>query len=247
MQRRERRGLSPCTKAEEVILAKADKLLYLVNLIKSNHNLTSKQLAEKCRVSERTIFRYINSLAAASLPIYYDHGYKFMDNAFLPTLNLTDEELTALQFAFEFSPIKSDPFLSNMAKSIFAKLETGRKISYVPNGSVRSEKPSGLDPTKDADVTSHVSQDIFRFFMLFKWLNQSIDQRKVVKVQYKKQEILIEPCGLVQKNSNWLVLCNFKDSDQINLLDVRRIENISLTNQTFKSKLNLDRLLSDPQ
>ena len=228
-------------------MAKADKLLYLVNLIKSNHNLTAKQLAEKCGVSERTIFRYINSLASASLPIYYDHGYKFMDNAFLPTLNLTEEELTALQFAFEFSPIKSDPSLSSLAKSIFAKLETSRKSSYVPNGSVRSEKPSGLDQTQDANATSHVSQDIFRFFMTFRWLNQSIEQRKVVKVKYKKQEILIEPCGLVQKNSNWLVLCNFKDSDQINFLDVRQIENVSLTNQTFKSKLNLDQLLSAPQ
>ena len=75
-------------------MAKSDRLLYLVNLIKSNHNSTAKQLAEKCGVSERTIFRYINSLATASLPIYYDHGYKFMDNAFLPTINLTDEELS---------------------------------------------------------------------------------------------------------------------------------------------------------
>jgi predicted DNA-binding transcriptional regulator YafY len=227
-------------------MAKADKLLYLVNLIKSNHNLNAKQLAEKFGVSERTIFRYINSLASASLPIYYDHGYKFLDSAFLPTLNLTDAELSTLKFAFEFSPIKSDPLLVNTANSILAKLETSRKNSYAPNESIRSEKPPGSSPSKNAEATSPSSQEIINFFMIFRWISQSINQKKMAKVKYKKQELLIEPYGLVQKNSTWLILCNIQDSDQMILLDISRIEKVSLTNQTFESKLDLDRLLTVP-
>jgi predicted DNA-binding transcriptional regulator YafY len=223
-------------------MAKTDKLLYLVNLIKSNHNLNAKQLAQKCGVSDRTIFRYINSLAAASLPIYNDHGYKFLDSAFLPTLNLTDAELSTLQFAFEFSPIKSDPLLANTANSILAKLETSRKNSYAPNGAIRSEKPPRSSPSKDADTTPPSSREVINFFMIFRWLSQSIDKKKVAKVKYKKQELLVEPLGFLHRNSTWQVICKSREVNQTIFLDVGRVENISLTNQTFKSKLNLNRL-----
>lgn len=111
-------------------MAKADRLLYLINLIKSNQSLTSKDLAEKCRVSERTIFRDLNSLASATFPLYHDHGYRFLEGTFLPTLNLTDEELSLLQFAFEFSPLKSEPSLYKVVKNIFNKLETSRKSRF---------------------------------------------------------------------------------------------------------------------
>ena len=110
-------------------MTKAKRFLYLINLIKSHQKLRSKELAEKCGVSERTVFRDINSLASARIPIYYDKGSKFLGGAFLPTLNLTEEELSVLQFAFEFSPLKSEPSLYHLTKRINAKLKaSGRKF-----------------------------------------------------------------------------------------------------------------------
>lgn len=225
-------------------MAKSDKLLYLVNLIKSNHCLTSKQLAEKCGVSERTIFRYINSLASASLPIYNDHGYKFMDSAFLPTINLTAEELSTLQFAFEFSPVKSDPALSNLAKSIFAKLEASTKSSRVPDGSIRNGRTSVSSPHKETHTSPSVSQEMLKCAVIYRHLYQGISQKKSVKVMYKNQELLIEPLALVQKNPSWIVLCNLRDADQAISLDISKITSISLTDQPSESKLSPDKLLA---
>ena len=228
-------------------MAKSDRLLYLVNLIKSNHNSTAKQLAEKCGVSERTIFRYINSLATASLPIYYDHGYKFMDNAFLPTINLTDEELSTLQFAFDFSPIKSNPYLSNLAKSILAKLETSRKNSFAPKGTIRSERLPGSSPSKEEKVASSVSQDVIRFTTTFRELKRAIAQKKVANVVYQKEEYSIEPFAMVQRNLTWVVLCYLRNIDRVVSLDINRIENLSLTTQISESGFSLEKLLDASQ
>ena len=221
-------------------MTKAERLLYLINLIKSHHNLTSKELAEKCGVSDRTIFRDLNSLASVSFPIYYDQGYKFLQGAFLPTLNLTEDELSILRFAFEFSPLKSNPPLFHLAKDIHNKIETSRMKSS-------TETPKGLNHTEEVDATS--VSEISRFSMMFKLLNLAIDQQKMIRIRCRKRgngldEFLIEPYALVCKNGAWLVLCYCWHCKKIVFYDVNKIRSVSLTTQTFKSKIDLDKLLA---
>jgi predicted DNA-binding transcriptional regulator YafY len=221
-------------------MAKADRLLYLINLIKSQHNLTAKELAEKCGVSERTIFRDVNSLASARLPIYYDHGYRFLEGAFLPTLNLTDEELSALQFALEFSPIKADRSLQKLARNILSKLEAGKK-------SLSSEEPDRSNQVNQ-DITSSLPETS-KFSLMFKLLNLAIDQQRAIRIKCRKpgsrlDEFLIEPYALVSKNGEWLVLCYCWHCRKIVFYDVKDIKTVSLTTQNFKSKINLDKLLA---
>jgi predicted DNA-binding transcriptional regulator YafY len=221
-------------------MAKAERLLYLINLIKSHHNLTSKELAERCEVSERTIFRDINSLASARLPVYYDHGYKFLGGAFLPTLNLTDEEFSTLQFAFEFSPIRVDRSLQKLSRSIFSKLEVARKRL----------------PPEELDRSKRVEQDLpssphetSKFSLMFKLLNLAVDEQRAIRIRCRKggdglDEFLIEPYSLVLKNRKWLVLCYCSHCRKIVFYDVSKIKSVSLTTQSFKSKINLDKFLA---
>jgi len=221
-------------------MAKVDRLLYLINLIKSHHNLTSKELAEKCKVSERTIFRDINSLASATLPIYYEHGYKFLDGAFLPTLNLTDEEFSTLQFALDFSPMNTDRSLRNLAKDILGKLEAVKK--RLPPGELERSKQVEQDLTSSPHETS-------KFSLMFKLLNLAIGQEKAIRIRYRKHgnrldQFLIEPYALVSKNGEWMVLCYCRHCKKIVFYDVSRIGSISLTTQTFKSKISLDKFLA---
>ena len=220
-------------------MAKAERLLFLINLIRSHRNLTSGELAERSGVSERTTFRDINSLASARFPIYYDRGYKFLEGAFLPTLNLTEDELSTLDFAFEFSPLKSEHSLSSFARNIHAKLEAGRR-KPIPEKALRLSRVN-----KDKDASSGIS----KFSTLFKSLNLAITQRRAVRVRYKKrgghsEEILIEPYALVRGNPKWLVLCHCRGCEKTASYDISKIESISPTSEPFKSKLTLDKMFA---
>ncbi len=228
------------SKNSKLKTTKAERLLYLINLIKSRHDLTSKELAEKCGVSERTVFRDLNSLASANFPIYYDNGYKFLEGAFLPTLNLTDEEFSALQFAFEFSPLKSNAPLFHLAKDICAKLETAKSTPS-------SEMSRCRNHTQKTEATP--ANDLSKFSTMFKLLNLAIAQKKAVKIKYRKRgnrtmETLIEPYALVQKNPQWQVLCFCHGCNRIAFYDTNKIENISLTSHPFQSKLSLDKIFA---
>jgi len=222
-------------------MKKAERLLYLINLIKSNQNLTSRKLAEKCGVSERTIFRDLKSLASAKFPVYYDQGYKFLEGAFLPTLNLTEEELSLLQFAFEFSPLRSDPSLFNLGENLLAKLETVVRRRITPE--------SGSNHLEGVNIPTNA--EINKFFMTFKLLNLAISRKRRVRIKYKQGrrlvESLIEPYALVQRNPRWLVLCYSEERKGIASFDVSKIENVSLISEPFKSGLRLERILAPRQ
>jgi predicted DNA-binding transcriptional regulator YafY len=219
-------------------MTKAERLLHLITLIRSYRSLTSKQLAEKCSVSERTIFRDINSLAAAGFPIYYDRGYKFLDGAFLPTLNMTEEELSALKLALEFSPIKSHPSMAQLGRSIQAKLEAAKK---------KPESERSIRSTGASDGESTPGNGAGAFLGICRLLTQAINQKKAVRIKRRVNgsrilETLVEPLALMQGNPKWQVLCFCQDCGRRISYDLSRIESISPTSQLFRSKPSLDEI-----
>lgn len=56
-------------------------------------------LAARCRVSTRSIFRDLQVLQAMGLPVHFDRGYQLPAPAILPPLYLTGEEALALRVA----------------------------------------------------------------------------------------------------------------------------------------------------
>ena len=86
-------------------MTKSSRLLTVLNLIRSNRVMTTSQLARECGVTERTVYRDIQSLGEAGAPVYYDKGYRLLGSAFLPPLNLTADEYLALRAAIQGSPL----------------------------------------------------------------------------------------------------------------------------------------------
>jgi predicted DNA-binding transcriptional regulator YafY len=145
-----------------------------------------------------------------------------------------------LQFAFEFSPIKADRSLQELAKNILSKLEAAK--TRLPPGELGRSKQVEQDITSSPHETS-------KFSLMFKLLPLAINQQKTIKIRYRKRgnhldEFLIEPYALVSKNGKWLVLCYCWHYRKIVFYDVSKIKSVSLTTQTFKSKINLDKLLA---
>jgi len=104
-------------------MTKYDRLLYIINLLRSRRTLNAARLAEECGVTERSIYRDIISLSEANIPIYYDNGYKLASDNFLPPLNFSFEEYTCLKLALESSPLEQTGKYKSVLKQVQAKVE----------------------------------------------------------------------------------------------------------------------------
>lgn len=79
---------------------RADRLLSLMLLLQTRGRLKARELARELEVSERTIYRDIDALSAAGVPVYGeagpDGGYALIDSYRTNLTGLTDGEVRAL-------------------------------------------------------------------------------------------------------------------------------------------------------
>jgi len=60
-------------------MSKLDKLITLINLLHHRRRVTLEEIQNVCGISERTAYRYIESISRANIPVYFDKsigGYR---------------------------------------------------------------------------------------------------------------------------------------------------------------------------
>ena len=79
---------------------RADRLLSILLILQTRGKLSAGKLAEELEVSERTLYRDIDSLNAAGIPIYGEPGpnggYSLLDNYRTRLTGLSEVEIRAL-------------------------------------------------------------------------------------------------------------------------------------------------------
>lgn len=133
-------------------MSKYDRMLHILNLLRSRKNLNAATLAQECGCTERSIYRDIISLSEANVPIYYDNGYKLTTDNFLPPLNFSYEEYHALRLALESTPLNLTDKYSEILRRIRAKVE-----SNLPSPVREQKKTAGRTTSINID-SSHTKQ-----------------------------------------------------------------------------------------
>jgi predicted DNA-binding transcriptional regulator YafY len=92
-------------------MAKVENLILLINLLHHRRAVDVKTMVRECNISERTAYRYVQSLEAAGFPVYFDAevgGYRLTDKGGSFS-RLSPEESAAVLFALEFLKCSLSP------------------------------------------------------------------------------------------------------------------------------------------
>ncbi len=183
---------------------KADRLISLLLLLQSGNRRTARLLAEALEVSERTIYRDVDALSAAGVPVYtergVDGGISLSDGYRRALTNFNEDEIRSL-FVSGASPL-ADLGLSGGLDRALEKLRGGL-------GDVQRRAAE--------KARSRVHLDQRRWYQgeppreLLTTLRRAVWDDRRVRLRYedRKRNVTtrtIDPFGLVAKAGVWYLI-----------------------------------------
>ncbi len=106
-------------------MRKSDRLFQLTNLLRAHQPLTARELATRLCVSERTIYRYMDDLSLAGIPVYGEAGlgYRLSEGFEMAPLQLSAAELEALITGVNLVAVLTGKGMADPARTLLAKIE----------------------------------------------------------------------------------------------------------------------------
>lgn len=106
-------------------MRRAERLAEIVEIVRDGRLHTARELAATLDVTERTVYRDMDTLAASGVPIEGERGvgYLLREPVFLPPLALSLAELEALSLGMAIVGETADRELGAAARSLLDKVE----------------------------------------------------------------------------------------------------------------------------
>jgi predicted DNA-binding transcriptional regulator YafY len=185
---------------------RASRLLSLLLLLQTRGRMTAQQLADELEVSVRTIYRDVDALNAAGVPLYgdagHDGGYQLLDGYRTRLTGLTPAEAEALFLSGLPGPA-AELGLGGVLAAATLKLRAALPASMRDSADRLSEgfyldAPGWYRPERKVPCLAEVASAVW--------------ERQVLRMRYSRwkapEEVVrtIEPHGLVLKAGTWYVV-----------------------------------------
>ena len=207
-----------------------DRLIQIVFLLLRHENITAKQLAEELCVSTRTIYRDINILSVAGIPITSQKGFggglSLLQGFSLDKSYFTQEEqnniVQALQILKSSNYPDADKSLNKVAGLFSHNLQSEwLEIDFSYWGSPEKERNN---------ITALERAIINKYVITFTYFNAELT------VTHQT----VEPLKLVFKSHSWYLVAYSENKKDIRTFKMSRIRDIQITNQLFDRELPKD-------
>jgi len=215
-------------------LTRTHRLLKLIGLLQVGSGWSASQLADACQVTRRTIFRDLDVLRQAGVPLFYDSQqmrYRIPGTYFLPPTNFTPEEaLALLVLCHELGGSAGLPFLAP-ARSAAVKLE-----SSLP-GRLREHLRSF---SSTVQILQQPRNPLAGQQSVFETLLQASGHRRCVRIRYdsatEQQEICtkLSPYRLLFSRRSWYVIGRSSLHRSVRTFNVGRIRSLELLEDRFE-------------
>ena len=216
---------------------RADRLLSLMMLLQNRRQMTAEELANELEVSKRTIYRDIDALSVAGVPVYANGGpgggYALLDSYRTTLTGLNENEIRALFMLTIPGPI-SDLGVSQQLKAAILKLTSSFTDDH-------NEHANYLRQRLHLDAASWFQTD--EPVPHLKTVQEAVWQDRQLVLSYRRRngavsERTISPYGLVAKASIWYLVAATERGMRV--YRVSRIEAVQITQTHFSRPQDFD-------
>ncbi len=203
---------------------RSSRLLSILLLLQTRGRMTARELADEAGVSVRTIYRDIDALSAAGIPVYGDPGptggYALLDGYRTRLTGLTEEEAGALFLAGLPGPAAElglGAMLATAELKVLAALPPGlRESATLARERFLLDAPGWFRPE---DRPPHLAA-----------VAAAVWEQRPLRMRYGRRgsarDRAINPLGLVLKGGVWYLVARPADGDGPRTYRVSRIESL---------------------
>jgi len=207
---------------------RADRLLSILLLLQVHHRMTTRELAKRLEVSERTIHRDMEALGSAGVPVTAERGigggWSLLEEYQTKLTGLTEAEIQAL-FLTTPTRLLADLGLHQASEAALIKL-----LAAIPSLSRRDAEYVRQRIHVDTAGWHHSEEAV----TALPTLQEAIWQERKLLFTYQRGddttvERLVDPLGLVAKGSAWYLIAAVED--EIRTYRVSRVQSAKVTDQ----------------
>ncbi|HLV09051.1 MAG TPA: YafY family protein [Halanaerobiales bacterium] len=204
------------------------RLLAIIMLLINRKRVTAGELAEYFEVSTRTIYRDLETINEAGIPLVAyqgpDGGYSIMENYKLDRNLFTPREilsiLTALEGLNSSMEDRAIKDITEKVKALFPEIEGDDKYRY----------PVVMDLTPWGSNQETKNK--------LEMIRQTITEKRMVNIKYisSKKELIkreIEPISLLIKGATWYLYAFCRLRQDYRIFRLSRIKSIDLLNKKY--------------
>ncbi len=204
-----------------------NRLFEIVYILLNKKTTTAKELAERFEVSVRTIYRDIDMLSSAGIPVYASQGkgggISLLDDYVLNKSVLSEDEQNEILFALQSLTVTQNPetekVLSKLS-SMFNKIKT--------NWIEVDLSPWGSDKNKTCEFTILKNAILNHQIIEFTYFNSSGE----------KSSRKVEPVKLIFKVHAWYLQGFCLTKNEYRTFKISRMSNIEITQEFFTDRIS---------
>ncbi|MDA0279143.1 MAG: YafY family protein [Proteobacteria bacterium] len=212
-------------------MRKSERLLQLLVLLRGRRRAsTANELANRLQVSQRTIYRDIQSLLLSGVDIVGEAGvgYCLQPGSGIPPLMFNEKELEALVLGIRLVKGWADDELCAAASTAQDK--------------IKAVLPPRIQQVHEHKLTKYLVPDYHRqsHVKFSEVIRSSIDSTRVLEIEYSDEKSkastrTIKPLGLVFWGAKWTLVawCQLRDDYRLFRLD--RIADAKPTQELFST------------
>ena len=203
-----------------------NRLFEIVYILLERKTITAKELAERFEVSTRTIYRDIEILSQAKIPVYANKGngggIGLLEDYVLDKSMLSEEEQNQILFALQSMEKISNQDEKNILEkmsSIFNKIKTNWIDVDFSDWGTNGEQDQTFNLIRNAILKHNVIE--------FVYYNSYGEEKK-------RQA---EPLQIYFKDKSWYLKAYCRLKQDYRLFKISRMKDIKLLNETFEREL----------
>jgi predicted DNA-binding transcriptional regulator YafY len=218
---------------------RADRLLSLLMLLQTRGRMTAERLAEELEVSVRTIYRDIDALSAAGVPVYAERGpgggCELIDSYRTSLTGLNEDEVRALFMLSVPAPLDelgvSQELRGALLKLAAALPAAHREDEERVRQRIHLDWSGWFEPEEPVPHLRTMQQAV--------WEDRKL--HLTYRLQYGTQvevERLVAPYGLVAKAGAWYLV--YAREDHVRVHRVSRVSDARITDERFERPSSFD-------